>query len=313
MNDEEALFQAILDAPEDDAPRLVYADWIEERGQPERAEFIRVQIELARLPAGSSTTTRLKVRERQLLEEHKEAWVEPLMPLAFTGCSDDPCEFSRGFVEIMQLCGEDFVEQAPELFARTPLRVGIFPDEEEYDALAGCKYLTRFRELDFTCSGLSEHFGPSVLLLSRYLSGVEVLRLCGHDDNCHLDLPGLDALVRAKHLGKLRELDLSHNWFGDEGVEAFARADNLPSLAALALGGAGMTDHGLHMLVRSRVVMNLVSLELPRNRITDRGVEALLASRRLTRLTRVDLRKNEGITPAQQQALRKRFGAGVLL
>src|SRR5205823_3346972 len=32
----------IADAPDDDAPRLVYADWLDEHGQPERAEFVRL-------------------------------------------------------------------------------------------------------------------------------------------------------------------------------------------------------------------------------------------------------------------------------
>ena len=44
-----AFLQSIIAAPDDDAPRLVYADWLEEHGgEPERAEFIRVQCELAR-------------------------------------------------------------------------------------------------------------------------------------------------------------------------------------------------------------------------------------------------------------------------
>ena len=42
------LLQAILDEPEDDAPRLIYADWLEDNGEADRAEFIRLQIELAR-------------------------------------------------------------------------------------------------------------------------------------------------------------------------------------------------------------------------------------------------------------------------
>jgi uncharacterized protein (TIGR02996 family) len=46
-----ALLRAVCHSPADDAPRLVYADWLDEHGRPERAEFIRVQCELARLPA----------------------------------------------------------------------------------------------------------------------------------------------------------------------------------------------------------------------------------------------------------------------
>ena len=38
-------------APDEDAPRLVLADWLEERGESGRAEFVRVQCELAALEA----------------------------------------------------------------------------------------------------------------------------------------------------------------------------------------------------------------------------------------------------------------------
>ncbi len=43
-----ALRAAVLAAPADDVPRLAYADRLEELGEPERAEFIRLQCELAR-------------------------------------------------------------------------------------------------------------------------------------------------------------------------------------------------------------------------------------------------------------------------
>jgi uncharacterized protein (TIGR02996 family) len=40
MSHEAAFLQAILDSPDDDTPRLVYADWLDEHGQTERAEFL---------------------------------------------------------------------------------------------------------------------------------------------------------------------------------------------------------------------------------------------------------------------------------
>jgi uncharacterized protein (TIGR02996 family) len=42
--DELAFLRGICDSPDDDAPRLVLADWLEEHGQGERAEFIRLDI-----------------------------------------------------------------------------------------------------------------------------------------------------------------------------------------------------------------------------------------------------------------------------
>ena len=46
---DEAFLRAILADPEDDTPRLVYADYLEEHGDPDRAEFIRVQCAMAKL------------------------------------------------------------------------------------------------------------------------------------------------------------------------------------------------------------------------------------------------------------------------
>jgi uncharacterized protein (TIGR02996 family) len=43
-----ALERAVLADPADDAPRLVYADWLDEQGESDRAALIRVQVELTR-------------------------------------------------------------------------------------------------------------------------------------------------------------------------------------------------------------------------------------------------------------------------
>jgi uncharacterized protein (TIGR02996 family) len=67
--DGDLLLRAICENPAEDAPRLVYADWLDENGQPERAEFIRVQIELAKIPDPPVDTTaglRAAARKQQL-------------------------------------------------------------------------------------------------------------------------------------------------------------------------------------------------------------------------------------------------------
>jgi uncharacterized protein (TIGR02996 family) len=49
MPPEQAAFLADIQAnPDDDRPRLVFADWLEDHGDPARAEFIRVQALWAR-------------------------------------------------------------------------------------------------------------------------------------------------------------------------------------------------------------------------------------------------------------------------
>ena len=83
QSDREAFLRAVCENPADDTPRLVFADWLDEHGDrpddPARAEFIRVQGELAgwRTPPGSGSEdyrwhTRMKRRESELLAAHPE-------------------------------------------------------------------------------------------------------------------------------------------------------------------------------------------------------------------------------------------------
>ncbi len=70
--DEAAFTRAILDAPQDDATRLVFADWLEERGDV-RGEFLRVLVRLDALSekgAPEDARARLRwIRERAALRE----------------------------------------------------------------------------------------------------------------------------------------------------------------------------------------------------------------------------------------------------
>jgi uncharacterized protein (TIGR02996 family) len=73
VTDGDTLLAAILANPEEDTPRLMYADALQERGDEARAEFIRVQCEIARLGlpdprecdrchSASIRTTRMRAR-----------------------------------------------------------------------------------------------------------------------------------------------------------------------------------------------------------------------------------------------------------
>jgi uncharacterized protein (TIGR02996 family) len=92
MNDREILLRAICAAPDDDAPRLAYADWLEENGDSRQAEFIRVQIALARMHSDEPNRTALMEREQVLWRELKK-WRYILGDwLNFS-----PINFHRGF------------------------------------------------------------------------------------------------------------------------------------------------------------------------------------------------------------------------
>jgi uncharacterized protein (TIGR02996 family) len=75
MNLETAFLRAIREAPDDDAPRLVYADWLTDHGDESgraRADLIRVQCELARLDADDPRRGGLAAREAALLDAHAD-------------------------------------------------------------------------------------------------------------------------------------------------------------------------------------------------------------------------------------------------
>src|SRR5262245_26999725 len=88
-------FEAILTDPDGDATRLVYADWLEENGQPGRAEFIRAQCALDSAGADDDIAAGLRGRQDELLDEHEMAWRAELPRLDGV----DWVGFRRGFVE----------------------------------------------------------------------------------------------------------------------------------------------------------------------------------------------------------------------
>jgi uncharacterized protein (TIGR02996 family) len=83
---EEDLLAAVYANPDDDAPRSVYADWLQERGDP-RGEFIALQLE-------KSPTKEAQARIRELLKKHERAWLGPIEPPVLKAA----VVFRRGFV-----------------------------------------------------------------------------------------------------------------------------------------------------------------------------------------------------------------------
>jgi uncharacterized protein (TIGR02996 family) len=129
---DDAFLQAILESPDDDTPRLVYADYLDEHGDPDRAEFIRVQVALASLPPGDLRQQQLGDRERQLLAGHREEWLGPLRPL-LSGWA-----FRRGFLDAITVPAATYLRHANIPHPATVRRVEIDLDgfEVPADALA---------------------------------------------------------------------------------------------------------------------------------------------------------------------------------
>jgi uncharacterized protein (TIGR02996 family) len=118
----DALLSAIIAAPDDDAPRLVLADVLEERGQVERASFIRLQIKMARcrMCHRKDGTERKdsyaehcgrcvpgRRRERELLAAHAAAWLLP-SPTPFPPVVIDAEQIGWGLREVTRL-GDEYI------------------------------------------------------------------------------------------------------------------------------------------------------------------------------------------------------------
>lgn len=331
MTERDALLHAVCENPEDDTPRLALADWLDEHGEDDRAEFIRLQIELATMPDGKRKE-KLRTREEELLEAHREEWTAPLKE--FEGNrTDDYYVFRRGFVEAVGSDGEIMVEEGDRLFALAPVREMVFADEEEYEELAKCKWLLRLHTLDMKGSGLSRYFDPRPLIRSKYLANLTTLILAGEDDNGHLDSLGMQALAATKHLVKLERLDLGHNWmFGphhDPPEETKSRkalwklGENKPALRELCLRDTGLRDGEVSGLAYQSWVSRLRVLDLSRNGIADDGCRSLCESKFLANLERLDLTRNAQydeaagtstpLSPVAKRMLKKRFGKRVAL
>ena len=210
MTDGEALFAAILAEPDDDTPRLVYADWLDEHDRPERAEFIRVQVAAAHSP-----TRELQTREKTLLGLHEEEWLAPLKGRGRPLEGGAGGQFRRGFVEVVWMSAAAFLDRARLLFEQAPVRelrvTRVTP--QEFRALTHSPRLARLRGLDLSDRRLGDAV-VAELLRSQFTASLRVLRLRG----CGITDAGARALANLPFDWPLRELDVSHNPVGESAL-----------------------------------------------------------------------------------------------
>jgi uncharacterized protein (TIGR02996 family) len=118
MNDRAALYAAILAHPDEDTPRLAYADWLEEHGDAKYAEFIRLQIEMAREPWGE-----VALRDFYRPAEERTYYEPPSAVKPDT--SSWGIGFHRGFPGLLTVnfdeVGSKWFKKLSELFNRAPI------------------------------------------------------------------------------------------------------------------------------------------------------------------------------------------------
>lgn len=134
-----AFVAAIVAEPDEDTPRLVAADFLEENGDPVRAAFIRLQVDLAQLETfGTGWTLRaeeLRRKERAFLGPRSESalfWAAEECPELVRAVPTRPgslhvegaerVTWRRGFVEAVRCPAAEWLRHGAAVRARNPVR-----------------------------------------------------------------------------------------------------------------------------------------------------------------------------------------------
>jgi uncharacterized protein (TIGR02996 family) len=226
MADRAGFLAALRAAPDDEALRLIFADWLDEQGDPLGA-FIRLQIELEPLrhDYDQPRAEELRRREQQMLTEHGPAWLGPLHELI--GDKFAPV-FRRGFVEAAAMPVDVFRDRTDDLAAWCPLlrEATFFEVRGQGATLAlspGLQGLERIELADWI-----HLFDSNELAFSPYLGGLRSIRLWIGSEQ---DQPAFAALAGSKVLRELKEVELLQLRGGVSAREQAAalneRADSL--------------------------------------------------------------------------------------
>ena len=291
-----SFLEAIREDPADDVPRLVFADWLEDDGEYDRAEFIRVQCELARGVRDRGRSIELHTRLRQLMQMHREKWLGALAELA------PDAIFERGFVDTIRISASLFLAHVEAIFTHHPIRKIRFERAHRilYD-LTACPHLASLDALDLQDEPLRD-------------DGLAILGRCKHLGRLKsLDLPriectgeGVRGLIAHSAIDGLESLNLRHNpAMGNEGVAAIA--GGLRHLRRLDLATTGIDDAGVEILATSPAFRELRFLRLMGNPMGYSAIERLCEVFTQGSLEMLDVRGC--VTGAER--LRQRFGARV--
>ncbi len=284
--DEDALLNGIAADPAADLPRLVYADWLEERGQDLRAEFIRVQCEIAKLEVGPRDVIDRNVhlwrRQQELLDGHIQALLEGV-PYRLNSRQALLPQFRRGFVDEVNLDQFDLNEFGHTIATLRPLPsvVTLHAYGERLDSVNSSSRSARAVVTDLYISG---EFEPD---LNVYLA------------------EGI-TWPRVKFFTVVANI-LSF----DDLLEMMR--DVMPSLTSLNVANYSIDDNYVIDLLNAGILQRLSHISLVENRIGDQA--ALEMADRLgtsPNLKELDLRRN-GITTVGQAALLARLGSKVIL
>jgi uncharacterized protein (TIGR02996 family) len=259
--EQRALLANILANPDDKKARLVYADLLQERGDP-RGAFIVMQCVRAELPDGDPRIPELDTQIAASLAEHKKTWT------ALGENKGARWEFRRGFVEKLSLDASSLLANADTIFGAEPIEELSIWKIDESKRKHGTSRLAPILEL------------PLVKIRRLSLA------------RCSLVEADFVALANARTLGSVEVLDLTNGGSETIPIAPLARATSLPRLRELKLGGCMMGDDAMAELARAPT-LRFARLIAPRNDFTAAACEAIAGATWAPGLEHLDLSANE--------------------
>jgi uncharacterized protein (TIGR02996 family) len=259
---EQQLLRAIHDAPDDDAPRLVYADWLQQHGDPgRRGEFIALQFAAQKDPG----------LWKRVNEIPKTGWLPAL------GGEENKLSWSRGFPSSWSTDADTFLAAGERVFAAAPTIRHLELHFSSWGApraadVAERPELARLAGLVVRGAALGDDHLVT-LTGSRHLRRLTSLTLLEQG----LGDDGLARLVNFVGCRGLTGLNLYGNRITSEGVKFIAGFHPFRALAFLGLARMpGIGAAGARALAESTRLKRLRDLHLDGCPIGDEGARALL-------------------------------------
>jgi uncharacterized protein (TIGR02996 family) len=279
----DAFKHTIREHPQDDGPRLIFADWLEEHGDCDYAEFIRVQCELEQT-LDDDRWAALSRREAELLEKHRTRWQGPWELSRHV-------RMRRGFLEA-QIDAHD-AQQLPEEFLQAEallelVTVGLFStpgDIGTFVAWRGRELITGI-EPEFLLSGTEwSYFRRALELNWPRLAAVTLPAI----EFTAADVASLAAMPQLRRL-KLRNCRVppsSGNW------HLIMLSPIVERLMAIELESTPLAIDEIRELARfCNRATNLTQLTLNKCRLGANEFKEFIQSADLRRLTHLDLTGN---------------------
>jgi uncharacterized protein (TIGR02996 family) len=282
MSDQLAFLQMIAEHPDDDVPRLVYADWLEETGEEihiARAEFIRLQChleQLRKLPREElEQYADLWKRQQELIDQYVESWLGSLgkiyNPVGFV--------FDRGFLGEL-IVNDSFLYYAPVIESLHPIlpKINLTIAVPHLDDLARCPTL-RF---------------------------VQNIHIHGERYYPQQGLESIEELLRSIYLTSMHSLDLRRCNLSLSSLELLGRTENIPTLKHLELPRF-LANSAIVEFLASPLASQLESLQLYLQETDDQFFPGLLHSNRFTKLPKLHIHGGQ-LTISLHRALEEKYG-----